>query len=154
MRTRVLDVFFSIYMFCSRQRQIRLLSINTDFYQILSLVDSNFSPFEFRETLRGFKVYYQKLIVQFLFHQESTHNAFLMATKHQESIVCAFFRLPQHQIYYEIYLDVKLLIDSWAKLRQLKLQRSKRNPLNPTSPREAHGNVLIRNNLALMCRGL
>ena len=41
-------------------------------------------PHGFRETPRGFEVYYQKLTVQFLFHQES--------------IMCAFFRLPQHQL--------------------------------------------------------
>ena len=39
---RVLDVFLSIYMFCSHQRQIGLLSISTDFCQIISLVDSSF----------------------------------------------------------------------------------------------------------------
>ena len=27
-------------------------------------------------------------------------------------------------------------------------------PWNPTSPREAHGNVFIRNDLPSMCRGL
>lgn len=38
-RIRVLDVFLSIYMFCNHQRQIKLLSINTNFCQIISLVD-------------------------------------------------------------------------------------------------------------------
>ena len=42
MRIRVLDIFLSICMFCSRKKQIRLLSINTDFCQIISLMDSNF----------------------------------------------------------------------------------------------------------------
>ena len=43
-----------------------------------------YSPCGFRETPCGFKVYYQELTVQFLFHQES--------------IVYAFFRLPRHQL--------------------------------------------------------
>ena len=42
-----------------------------------------YSPCGFRETPCGFEVYYQELTVQFLFHQES--------------IVCAFFRLLRHQ---------------------------------------------------------
>ena len=73
--------FLSIYMFCNCQRQIKLLSIKIQtFCQILSQVDSSLSPCGFREISRGFEVYYQKLIVQFLLHQES--------------IICAFFRLP------------------------------------------------------------
>ena len=42
MQITVLDVFLSIYMFCSHQRQIRLLSINTDVLSNFLLVDSNF----------------------------------------------------------------------------------------------------------------
>ena len=42
MQIRVLAVFLSICMFCSCQRQIRLLSINIDFCQIISPVDSSF----------------------------------------------------------------------------------------------------------------
>ena len=37
-----LDVFLNIYMFCSRQWQIRLLSINTDVLSNFLLVDSSF----------------------------------------------------------------------------------------------------------------
>ena len=51
MRIRVSDVFLNIYTFCSRQRQMKLLSINIDFFQILSLVDSSLFPCEFRENL-------------------------------------------------------------------------------------------------------
>ena len=49
MRIRVSNIFLNIYMFCSRQRQIRLLSINIDFYQILSLVDYSLSTRGFKE---------------------------------------------------------------------------------------------------------
>ena len=59
-----------------------IFSINTDFCQILSQVDSSLYPCVFRKNLRGFEVYYQKLIVWFLFYQKS--------------ILCAFFRLLRH----------------------------------------------------------
>ena len=49
MRIRVSNIFLNIYMFCSRQRQIRLLSINIDFCQILSLVDYCLSTRGFKE---------------------------------------------------------------------------------------------------------
>ena len=92
-------------MFCSRQRQLRLLSINTDFCQILSLVNFSFSPYGLRKTPRGFEVYYQKLIVQLLFNQES--------------IVCAFFRLPRHWSLslpsHQIYLE-----HPWLQLASTK----------------------------------
>ena len=42
-----------------------------------------YSPCGFSKTPRGFKIYYQELTVQFLFHQKS--------------IVCTFFRFPRHQ---------------------------------------------------------
>ena len=60
MRIKVLNVFLSIYMFCSHERQIRLLSINIDFCQFYSLVDSSFITLWIQGTSHGFEVYYLK----------------------------------------------------------------------------------------------
>jgi len=38
----VLDIFLNIYILCSRQRQIRLLSINRDVFSNFLLMDSSF----------------------------------------------------------------------------------------------------------------
>ena len=69
----------------------RLLSINTNFCQIISLVDSSllflvdsWNSLWIHGTPCGLEVYYQKLTVQFLFHQDS--------------IVCAFFKFLRHQL--------------------------------------------------------
>ena len=75
---------FSQYLYVlQHQRQIRLLSINTDFCQILSLVGSSLSLCRFRETLRGFEIYHQKLIVQFLSIKESIEFSFFKFSQHQ-----------------------------------------------------------------------
>ena len=84
-------------MFCSRQMLIRLLSISITFCQIFSLVCSSLSPYKFRETLCGFEIYYQRLIVKFL--------------SIKESIECAFFKLPRHQVGSCLQFWLEILID-------------------------------------------
>ena len=73
--------FISVFIcFVAVRRQIRLLSINTDILSNFLLVNSSFISLWIQGNLRGFEVYYQKLTVQFLFHQESIVCAFLQAS--------------------------------------------------------------------------
>ena len=76
---------FSQYLYVSQSSEANQTIINKQsrFVKFSSSGFQFLSPYGFRETPRGFEVYYQKLTVQFL--------------SHRESIVCAFFRLLRHQ---------------------------------------------------------
>ena len=102
---------FSQYLYALQPSKANQTIINKHrrFVKFFSSGFQFYPPCGFRETPHEFKVYYQKLIVQFLFYQEN--------------IVCAFFRLSRHQLSLHVLEILKLSVQVYHLIRRAKEQK-------------------------------